>query len=88
MLGMGWDTTGLHEQNKVLVIGTKVLFHMQSDPLGRVTYNPKTDALFVKHSTSSRDTIRIRPATNRTSCLWGATELINPDPLARKLRQQ
>ena len=26
MLGTGWDIMGLYEQNRVLVIGTKVLF--------------------------------------------------------------
>jgi len=36
LFGTGRDIMGLHEQNRVLVIGTKVLFYTQSDLLGHL----------------------------------------------------
>jgi hypothetical protein len=39
---MGWDMMGLYEQNRVLVIDTKVLFYTQSDLLGHLAWNFKT----------------------------------------------
>jgi hypothetical protein len=37
MLGIGWDIMGLYEQNRVLVIGTEVLFYTWRNRFGEST---------------------------------------------------
>jgi len=36
MFGTDWDMMGLYEQNRFLVIGTKVLFYTQRNFLGHL----------------------------------------------------
>jgi hypothetical protein len=45
LFGTGQDMTALDEQNRIVVIGTKVLFRTQRDTLEHLAWNYETAAL-------------------------------------------